>query len=272
MDHRHRVAIVGFGHVGNGMRQIFPEAVIYDKFLPDYSDTRAQINECELGIICVPTPKVELDGSCDVSMVEEVVSWLETPLILIKSTVPPRTTERLRQKYRKRIVVSPEYFGESSYWLPEAFSPRGWPYLILGGERKDTGAILSIFTPVLGPDKIYRQTDSRTAELTKFMENAWLACQITFANEFAAIANTFEVDYSELRELWGLDPRVSRWHTLVFPEKPGFGGKCLPKDLQAIIAEAGNAGYDARFLEEVWQSNIRFQSSLYTSDGLVNRR
>ena len=64
------------------------------------------------------------DRSCDISQVEEGVSWLETPSILIKSSVVPGTTDYLKGKHNKRITVSPEYYGESSFFLPEhVFSP-----------------------------------------------------------------------------------------------------------------------------------------------------
>lgn len=263
-----KVAIIGFGHVGKAIQIIFPEAIVYDKFIPQYSTHQEQVNGCDLGIVCVPTPECQEDGACDVSAVEEVVSWLDTPLILIKSSIPPGTTEHLKKKYSKRITVSPEYFGESSYWLPETFSPLGWPYLIVGGERPDTAEVIQFFAPRLGPDKVYRQTDSKTAELTKYMENAWLACQVIFAAEFSEAADSFGVDYSELRELWALDPRVSKWHTLVFGGNKGFGGKCLPKDLNAIIAASRASGHDPKFLQAIWDSNVSFRSDQLPADQL----
>lgn len=253
-----KIAIVGYGHVGKAMEEIFPSAVIYDKNVNGYQDTRSRVNDCQLAIVAVPTP-CNADGSCDTSIVEEVVSWLETPLILIKSTVPPGTTDSLKERYGKRITFSPEYFGESSYYLPEQFTTFGWPYVIVGGDRRDTQEVMDFFIPRLGPTKSYIQSDARTAELTKYMDNAWLSLQVTFANEFYEIAEALGVDYTELRELWTLDPRVSRYHTSVFSEARGFGGKCLPKDLSAIIAAAAVADYDAEFLIAVWNNNLRFR-------------
>ena len=254
----HNIAIIGYGHVGKSMQQIFPAAVIYDKYQNGHQDPLSQVNDCYMGIIAVPTPS-NSDGSCDISAVEEVVSWLETPLILIKSTVPPGTTDMLKARYDKRIVFSPEYFGEYSYYLPEEFTPLGWPYVIVGGDSRDTREIVQLFTTRLGPAKTYIQTDARTAELTKYMDNAWLSMQVTFANEFYEIAEALGVDYSELRELWSLDPRVSKYHTAVFSEERGFGGKCLPKDLKAITVSAQAAGYNPGLLNAVLDSNLRFR-------------
>ena len=85
------------------------------------------------------------------------MAWLETPLILIKSSVAPGTTDYLKSKYHKRITVSPEYYGESSFFLPEdVFSPMGWPLLIVGGDRNDTAEVIEFFLPALGPNKTYR--------------------------------------------------------------------------------------------------------------------
>jgi UDP-glucose 6-dehydrogenase len=95
----------------------------------------------------------------------------------------------------------------------------------------------------------------RTAELTKYMENAFLALKVTFCNEFYDIAEAQGVDYNELRELWLLDPRIGRSHTFVLPFGRGFGGRCLPKDLNAIIHAARGAGVEAGLLEAVRDVN-----------------
>ena len=64
MNHLGRVAIIGLGHVGKAMQKIFADAVVYDKFIPQYADSQIQVNRCDLAIICVPTPE-RPDGSCD---------------------------------------------------------------------------------------------------------------------------------------------------------------------------------------------------------------
>ena len=99
-----KVAIIGYGYVGKAMHKIFPDAQIYDVTTPNGLPwaTKEQVNECDLAIICVPTPMQENGQEfkpVDTSIVEESVAWLKTPLILIKSTVVPGTTERLSEKY-----------------------------------------------------------------------------------------------------------------------------------------------------------------------------
>lgn len=263
-----KIGIIGYGYVGKGLESFFKdhfEIKIFDTVQNDLSVTyssKEEINECDLGIIAVPTPMNE-DGSVDISYVESVLSWLCTPLILIKSTIPPGTTEMFVKKFSKKIAFSPEYMGESSYvtqWWNGVLDPKDMKkhhFQILGGERKTTSEILQFFKKVFGPMPQLIQTDSRTAELTKYMENSWGATKVMFCNEFARIAEVFGVDYDELRELWLLDGRIHRMHTAVFKDKRGFSGKCLPKDINGIIKASETVGYVPELLKEVIRSNKR---------------
>ncbi|OGF65030.1 hypothetical protein A2Z53_01460 [Candidatus Giovannonibacteria bacterium RIFCSPHIGHO2_02_42_15] len=251
-----KVALIGYGYVGKGMHKIFPDAILYDID----KGSKDEVNQnAELAIVCVPTPIAE-DGSCDASIVEEAVCWLNTPYILIKSTVSPGTTDKFRKKFKKRICFSPEYIGEGKYYVPpwkypDPADPLSHGFFIVGGDKPDAERILQIFQRRLGPDAIYRITDSTTAELTKYMENAWGATKVIFCNEFYDIAEKLGVSYSELRELWLLDKRVERMHTAVFADSRGFGGKCYPKDVSAIIKTSESVGYEPRLLKTVVEIN-----------------
>jgi UDP-glucose 6-dehydrogenase len=112
-----------------------------------------------------------------------------------------------------------------------------------------------------------RQTDARTAELTKYMENAFLATKVAFCNQFYDLAGAMGVDYNELRELWLMDPRIGRSHTWVYPDDRGFGGKCLPKDLAAIIAASEAYGADTELLKAVQRANAIWRSVNCATDG-----
>jgi len=247
-----KIAIIGNGHVGTAMRTLFPGAAVYDKHQPDHAD-RSAVEGADFAIVCVPTPSLS-DGAADVSAVEEVVEWCNAGLICIKSTVPPGTTDRLATYISKRIVFSPEYEGET----PWQRSVRDWPFVIVGGERQAANEALAHFAAVLGPEKSYWATDAVTAETVKYTENAWLAMQVTWANEMAGICEAVGTSWQQVRELWALDPRVSPWNTLVLPPG-GYGGKCLPKDAAALIAAARGAGYEATFLEAMVAANERFR-------------
>ena len=259
-----RIAIIGSsGVVGTGMVIFFKDhyqVIKYDISLGGDNTTREQVNECDLAVITVPTP-MEADGSCGTYIVEEVVGWLKTPVIWIRSTIAPGTTDILKLKYKKRIVFSPEYMGESKYWTGWKFhtDEKECPWFILGGDRKDTQYILDLIVPIVGPTKMYRQMDAIDAEVAKYMENIYFAMKVTFANEMRNACDALGANYWEVRDGWGLDPRVDKWHTAVFPNNPGFGGKCLPKDLNGFIRACEKVGYEPKFLKEIWNSNKRFR-------------
>lgn len=250
-----KVAIVGAGAVGLGMAKLFAAVVLYDE--PKGVGTRSEVNSCDIAFVCVPTPRAQ-DGRCDTSIVEEVVGWLKTPVIVIRSTVSVGTTRRLAETYGKQVVFQPEYGpGETP---DHPFSDlRNVRWIILGGEPRATKVAARVWQSVYSADVVIRHTTPEAAELCKYMENAFLALKVTFCNEFFEIASCLGIDYEELRELWLLDPRIGRSHTFVFPDKRGFGGRCLPKDLDALIRTAEMTGYEPALLREIIRSNERMR-------------
>jgi UDPglucose 6-dehydrogenase len=264
---RKKVAVIGYGYVGKAVKEYFDshfDVLIYDIAMPLESASKDEINEADLAVISVPTA-MKKDGTANLSAVESTLKWLQTPFILIKSTVPPGTTRMLSEKYDKKIAFSPEYIGEGHYHVPFW---KGYPdptdmkrhdFMIVGGPKEVTIPILSFFKTVQGAEPRYMQTDSTTAELVKYMENSFLATKVTFCNEFFNISEALGIDYDELRELWLMDGRVGRSHTAVFRDKRGFGGKCLPKDVNALVQASVSAGYNPRLLKAVLGTNDRIR-------------
>jgi UDPglucose 6-dehydrogenase len=256
-----KVAIIGgTGYVGKAYAKLFADAYIYSRNV----GTREEVNKCDLSIVCVPTPMKE-DGSCNTSIVEDTVAWLETPLILIKSTVPPGTTKRLKKTTGKHICHSPEYVGEGGYYIPfwlypHPTEPQHHSFMIIGGDPEDREKILDIFYPVLGATKTYYQVDETTSELIKYMENSAIATKVTLCNEFYNIAQAFGVSYSQVREGLVLDERQGKMFTTVYKNRRGFDGKCLPKDVNAIAKASEKAGYKAEFLEDILKNNERIRN------------
>ena len=263
------VAVIGYGYVGKALVDFFKshfDILIYDTAKPEVSASKEEINKkADLAVISVPTP-MENDGSADVSAIEGTLSWLKTDLVLIKSTIPPGTTDMLSKKFKRKLAFSPEYIGEGNYEVPfwkghpHPTNMKLHDFVIIGGERETARKILSYFKRVLGPEAQYEITTSITAELVKYMENSFLATKVTFCNEFYDIAKNLGVEYDELRELWLLDGRNSRSHTLVYEDSRGFGGKCLPKDVNAIVKASTKAGYKPKLLESVLKVNEEIKS------------
>jgi nucleotide sugar dehydrogenase len=259
-----KIAIIGHGYVGQAVERFFKDHFEIKIFDPKYdlSNTKEECNACDLAVVCVPTP-MKGDHSVDLSIIGETIDWLETPLILIKSTIPPFTTQGFA---RKEICFSPEYIGEGKYQVndpkyPHPTDMKKHSFHIVGGHPESARAILEFFKTVAGPEAKYIVTDAKTAELTKYMENSWGATKVVFCNEFAKIAETFGVDYDELRELWLLDGRVERMHTAVFKNKRGFGGKCYPKDVNGIVEWSKKNGYEPKLLEAVLSVNEELKTN-----------
>jgi UDPglucose 6-dehydrogenase len=164
------------------------------------------------------------------------------------------TTDRLRAATGKAVIFQPEY-GPAETPDHPFNNLRNVRWVILGGERHHTVPVADLYKTTFNADIVIQQTDAKTAELTKYMENAFLALKVTFCNEFYEIAEAHGIDYNELRELWLLDPRIGRSHTFVLPYNRGFGGRCLPKDLSAIIHSAEQAGVRPALLESVRSVN-----------------
>ncbi len=263
------IAILGYGKVGKAYHLVFPDALIHDPALPSLgysigplSAPLSLINrECELAIVCVPTPSRE-DGGCDTSIVESVVDSLDTPLILIKSTCEPGTTERLSAKRGQHVVCSPEMVGEGGYYIPPKYpdphDPRQHGFMILGGGQRDCSAIADIFLPVVGPSCRFRFMTSTEAEVTKYLENTFLAMKVTFANEMRAICYGLGANYHVVREGWLDDPRVGDSHSAAFKSKPGWGGRCLPKDTNALATACKAKGIKTPFMNSVIRSNKQY--------------
>jgi UDPglucose 6-dehydrogenase len=264
-----KIAIIGVGHVGRTMADLFTpksDVVTYDAGWHEPYPL-AQISQCDVALICVDTPGAE-DGSCDISNVKDAVSSLPISNVLIRSTVAPGTTDELIKLTGKNICFWPEYLGESTYyhefWSAGAAS---MPFNIFGGEQAITSQFIDMLIPILGPTRKYFQCSAVEAEIIKYMENSYLGLKVTFVNEFAKICSAFGADWNTVREGWLLDPRIEPSHTAVFRQDPGFGGKCLPKDIRAIVAASMQAGYDPSLLAEVLSSNERFRRGIRADGG-----
>ncbi|HOI56445.1 MAG TPA: hypothetical protein PLP01_14450 [Phycisphaerae bacterium] len=250
------IGIVGYGVVGRSLHQLFgDDAVTLDQ--DGTAADRKKINACRVTFLSVPTP-MNADGSCDTSIVEDCVRWIESPYIVIRSTVAPGTTERLCRDTGKRVLFQPEYLGETV--AHPMINVRSRQFIILGGPLADCSAVADVYKKYYHSELQFYFTSSRAAEVAKYMENSFYAVKVAFCNEFFSIAQAHGVDYNELRELWLADPRISRDHTFVYPDNRGFSGKCLPKDVSAIIHSATAHGVEPAILKAVMAVNHGYRA------------
>ncbi|MCG3128571.1 MAG: UDP-N-acetyl-D-mannosamine dehydrogenase [Phycisphaerae bacterium] len=248
-----RVGVVGGGVVGSAMLNLCgPETVVYDPAKPEFAGNKGKINTCDVVFVSVPTPMRD-DRKCDTSIVEEVISWVEAPLIIIRSTVAPGTTDRLSKKYGRNIVFQPEYLGETVAHMFGNMAER--QFVVLGGTPAARSQAADFYKHYYNSMVYIYMTDALTAEVCKYMENAFYAVKVTFVNEFYDVAQAFGVDFNELRECWLADTRISRDHTFVYPDNRGFGGKCLPKDCNAIVQACQERGYEPKLMQAMLKVN-----------------
>lgn len=248
-----KVGIMGVGMVGTPLARWFSEVQRFkrgkDLFLYDidikknYND---DINKADVIFICLPTPRNPKDGSCDVSIVGDAIRKIkESKIIVIKSTVPPGTTEGFQKKFsRHKFLFNPEFLTESRAWEDMLRPDRQ----IVGFTSKSLEAahlVLSLLpkAPFMSPwgTGTYYQTRLTVteAELTKYASNVYFSRKINWANSLAKMAEAVDANYENVRKAMSADHRIGDSHLDVnHGGYKGFGGYCFPKDAAAIMAFA----------------------------------
>lgn len=251
-----RVGIIGLGVIGLAQSIMFANEsfVPWDpaKMKPGVEYPYDELAACDFAVVCVGTPQGE-GGKADLSYVEAAIRELPPGLpVLLRSTVPPGTTDALLSG--RHYCHAPEFMGEHERH-PWRFST-DVPYLILGGDPNAR----AFFRPLLQrvfPGTIHECT-AQEAELVKYTANLYWATRVTFVNEMAMVCERFGVDYEKVREGWLQDPRMTGAYTAREGFPAGFGGRCWPKDLAALIVASADAGYVPEFLEAVEDANGAF--------------
>ena len=244
-----KITVIGAGWVGKSMMQLFPDAYMYSHGI----GTKEEANKGDIAFICVPTPNIG-EGKLDISIVEEVVAWCECRLLVIRSTVNPGTTDYLSTKYGKRIVVQPEYLGETP--AHPMLDPKTRPFLILGGWHEDTRALIDLYATVYNANTTIRQVTALEAEIIKLSENRAIAFKVAECQELYDVLQLAKVDYYTIRDaVYGDDPRFNLWWTFIYPEKRGFNSKCIPKDVYAWCAWAESLGYKSDITRAILKKN-----------------
>lgn len=221
------VLIIGYGIVGKNLYKeleyIKPDIV--DKYKQGVNTIKNI--QYDLGFICVDTPLK--NNTLDITEVINCLNEYNCKIFCIKSTCPVGTVDKLTKDTNKRIVFSPEYYGNTPHCNNYNFN-----FTILGGNKIDCNEIIQILMPCYDARHIFKIVEPKLAELEKFMENSWLATKVSFCQSFFNVCKQEGLNYSELRELFILDPRVHPSHTFVYEDTPYWNSHCLNKDVPAI--------------------------------------
>lgn len=253
-----KVGIFGFGWVGKFMKKLFPDAVVYDPYLPKYRGSLGKANKSDVSFVCVPTPCPKEDA-LDVSCVEDAVSKCKSPLIVIRSTTNPGTCDKLARKYKKRICHQPEYLGETP--KHPLLDPKTRPFLIIGGRPEDRRKIINLYTTAYNANVNIRQVTNYEAEVIKLTENRAVAFKVGQCQELYDVCEKAGIDYYVIREaVYGDDFRFNLWWTFIYPDKRGFNSKCIPKDVYAWCAWAESLGYKPGLTRDLLKANKAYIS------------
>jgi len=261
MTSKNTIGIIGQGFVGTAVREgmePFYNVETYDKFKNStYSSLEELVENVDFLFICLPTP-MKKTGECDLSIIKEVIGRIEScgqeRILIIKSTIPPGTTEMLNKECKNvKVVFNPEFLTEANYIDDFKNQSR----IIIGGPRPYSTKVKTLFKKAFPQTPIIK-THSTIAEMIKYFTNTFLATKVSFANEMKQFCDKVNVDYDKVAEYVLYDDRIGKTHLSVpGPDgKLGFGGSCFPKDINGLIYEMNKHEVASLVLKAAWNKNL----------------
>ncbi len=241
-----------------GLEKIFLRNLKEERLLFT-TDLAEGIKDASIVFLALPTPPGE-DGSADLRYVlgvaEEIGKIISDYKVIVdKSTVPVGTADLVREAVAKNfkgefdVVSNPEFLREGV-----AVDDFMKPDRVVIGTRSERAKKLigELFAPFVRQGNPVIFMDERSAELTKYAANSFLATKISFMNEIAQLCERLGADVDMVRRGIGSDERIGK--RFLFPGI-GYGGSCFPKDVQALVKSACDSGYDFKILNAVIEVN-----------------
>lgn len=250
-----------------GLEKLFERNLKEDR-LHFTTNLKQGIKEAEIVFLALPTPPGE-DGSADLRYVLGVAEDMgklltDYKVIIDKSTVPVGTAEKVHEAIAKNykgefdVVSNPEFLREGvavdDFMKPDR--------IVIGTTSERAKKLLEqLYAPYVRQGNPIIFMDERSAELTKYAANSFLATKISFMNEVAQLCERLGADVDMVRRGIGSDDRIGR--RFLFPGI-GYGGSCFPKDVKALVHSSWEVGYDFRILDAVMDVNERQKKHLVT--------
>jgi len=253
-----KVGVLGNGFVGEAISFAFSS--VADMYVFDTDPSRSlddieSVHQCDFVFVCAPTPMYE-DGSQDLSYVQSAFEKAsDKPIYILKSTVLPGTTEELSRKYSNfKIIFSPEFLTERTAKLDMLTQSR----IILGGDLSLTEKAKVLFEKRFKIKNII-QTDSKTAELTKYMNNTFFATKVSIMNEFKLLCDKIGANWEDALRGFVSDGRIGDSHLNVpgHDGKLGYGGTCFPKDVNALLSFSKKHEIELNTIKGGWKTNLK---------------
>ena len=242
-----------------GMEELFASQLASSaiRFTGSVADA---LRGAEVAFICVGRPSTQ-NGDRSMPAVEsaarDVARHADQGVVVVaKSTVPPGTCDRIERAIRLEqpdlrchVVSSPEFLREG-HAMEDTLQPSR---IVVGATSAEAFATMRrVYEPLLSDERMLIETDRPTAELAKLASNAFLATKISFANSLARVCELVEADVVDVTKIMGADARIG---AAFLGAGLGFGGYCLPKDVQSLREAADEVGYRFRMLDDVLRVN-----------------
>ncbi|MEI7605013.1 MAG: UDP-glucose/GDP-mannose dehydrogenase family protein [Chloroflexota bacterium] len=242
----------GLPIVEQGLEELLHEGLATGR-LAFTIDLAAAVADCAFVFLCLPTPS-RADGSADISYVVEAAREMGGMLppgaiVVNKSTLPIGSTLRVAaalQRSDVHVVSNPEFLREGTA-VEDFFHP---DRIVIGSIDREAGQKVAALYGEITARVII--TDPASAEMIKYASNAFLATKISFINAVAAICEQVGADVQDVAAGMGADPRIG---AQFLAAGPGWGGSCFPKDAQAFVTIAADAGNDFHLLKSAIQTN-----------------
>lgn len=293
-----KVGVCGAGFVGSAQKLILEKSgydvKVFDKYNLEETDVdnwEELLRHSTTCFVCVPTP-MKPSGECDTSIVEsvldDIVEALESagnillaPKICLKSTVPPGTTKKLQEKYNKHMWISfsPEFLTEANWENDIQNATR----CIVAGRPMGREPFVEIYKKTNPNAKHVELDDPTVAEMSKYMINTFLAMKVNYCGEMALACKALGIDYNDARDLWLMDDRIGKSHSVVpgpmpmdvGPEGPedmtnvterdgkfyaySVSGSCFIKDMNSLIFHLKEIGVDSTMLSACWEKTLKLR-------------
>lgn len=267
-----KLGIIGVGMVGGASKNYFERKGI-KPFLYDKGKNLGsieEVNQADVIFICVPTP-FDKEKGFNLSFIEGACrDILGKKIIVIKSTVLPGTTEKLQKKYSQhKFLFNPEFLTEIT-----ADQDMNYPDRQIIGYTKQSYNIAGDIIQILPLAPFEKIMPANEAEVVKYFGNTWFSTKVIFANQMYDLCQRLGIDYDRIIEAVSVDKRIGRSHLEVMHRGyRGYGGRCLPKDISALIQFADKNNIDLKLHKTVEEINNKLmeQQGIEDPEGFSQR-
>ena len=256
-----KIGIIGNGFVGKATRQLECKDIqilsydINPELCIPKGINLVDITSCDIIFISVPTP-MNIDGSCYLGIIENVVSELKKHInfnesyVVLRSTIPPGTSDKFN------CYFMPEFLTEKNF-VNDFINNKSWIFG-LKNTAQDLNykiKIQKLFDLAYSNNKIKSNNllfcDNKEAEMIKYVRNCFLSVKVSFFNEIYELCQKKNINFEKVRELSVIDERIGNSHSSVpgHDGKFGYGGTCFPKDMNSLLSQMNSTDMNSYIIK-----------------------